>query len=187
MWRARSVEVSATTASPVRSGRTGPGKTWKTKALRTVLALGAGLIDNLGRIPGDSSDKSPGIRPPLKESYRNDQSYHHFRTACGGSRENHPVAACADRPRALAGGAAASRALVAPSPPERLRWAWHLHRCVPLPVRPFFFIARSHTGRFFALLDGVLTPSSPPPGAHHFPRGEKTCRHAHSYKARPRS
>lgn len=25
------------------------GKTWKTKALRTVLALGAGLIDNLGR------------------------------------------------------------------------------------------------------------------------------------------
>lgn len=38
-----------TTASPVRSGRTGPGKTWKTKALRTVLALGAGLIDNLGR------------------------------------------------------------------------------------------------------------------------------------------
>lgn len=38
-----------TTASPVRSGRTGPGKTWETKALRTVLALGAGLIDNLGR------------------------------------------------------------------------------------------------------------------------------------------
>lgn len=36
-------------ASPVRSGRTGPGKTWETKALRTVLALGAGLIDNLGR------------------------------------------------------------------------------------------------------------------------------------------
>ena len=52
MWRARSVEVSATTASPVRSGRTGPGKTWKTKALRTVLALGAGLIDNLGRDSG---------------------------------------------------------------------------------------------------------------------------------------
>lgn len=38
-----------TTASPVRSGRTGPGKTWETKALRTVLALGAELIDNLGR------------------------------------------------------------------------------------------------------------------------------------------
>lgn len=38
-----------TTASPVRSGRTGPEKTWETKALRTVLALGAGLIDNLGR------------------------------------------------------------------------------------------------------------------------------------------
>ena len=97
----------------------------------------------------------------MKESYRNDQSYHRFRPACGGSRKNHPVAACADCSRALAGGAAASRALVAPSPPERLRWAWHLHRCVPLPVRPFFFIARPHTGRFFALLDGVLTPSSP--------------------------
>ena len=52
MWRARSIEVSATTASPVRSGRTGPGKTWETKALRTVLALGAGLIDNLGRDSG---------------------------------------------------------------------------------------------------------------------------------------
>ena len=115
----------------------------------------------MGGIPSDSSDKSPGIRPPLKESYRNDQSYHRFRTACGGSRETNPVAARADRPRAPAGGVAASRALVAPSPPERLRWAGHLHRCVPLPVRPFFFIARPHTGRFFALLDGVLTPSSP--------------------------
>ena len=56
---------------------------------------------------------------------------------------------------------------------ELSRQARHLHRCVPLPVRPFFFIARPHTGHFFALLDGVLTPSSPPPGVHHFPRGEK--------------
>lgn len=73
---------------------------------------------------------------------------------------------------------------------ELSRQARHLHRCVPLPVRPFFFIARPHAGHFFALLDGVLTPSSPPPGAHHFPRGggeKKTCRRAHSYKARPRS
>ena len=31
MWRARSVEVSATTASPVRSGRTGPEKHGKRK------------------------------------------------------------------------------------------------------------------------------------------------------------
>ena len=40
-----------------------------------------------------------------------------------GAMKTHPVAACADRPRAPAGGAAASRALVAPSSPERLRWA----------------------------------------------------------------
>ena len=126
----------------------------------------------MGGIPSDSSDKSPGIRPPLKESYRNDQSYHRFRTACGGSRETNPVAARADRPRAPAGGVAASRALVAPSPPERLRWARHLHRCVPLPARPFFFIARPHTGRFFALLDGVLTPSSPTGSASFSTRGK---------------
>lgn len=56
---------------------------------------------------------------------------------------------------------------------ELSRQVRHLHRCVPLPVRPFFFIACPHTGHFFALLDGFLTPSSPPPGAHHFPRGEK--------------
>lgn len=56
---------------------------------------------------------------------------------------------------------------------ELSRQARHFHRCVPLPVRPFFFIARPHAGHFFALLDGVLTPSSPPPGAHLFPRGEK--------------
>lgn len=45
----RCARMCNTTASPVRSGRTGPGKTWKTKALRTVLTLGARLIDNLGR------------------------------------------------------------------------------------------------------------------------------------------
>ena len=53
---------------------------------------------------------------------------------------------------------------------ELNRQAGHFHRWTPLPVRPFFFIARPHTGHLFALLDGVLTPSSPPPGAHHFPR-----------------
>ena len=57
----------------------------------------------------------------------------------------------------------------------------------PLPVRPFFFIARPHTGRFFALLDGVLTPSSPHRERIIFHAGKKTCRHAYSYKARPRS
>lgn len=53
---------------------------------------------------------------------------------------------------------------------ELNRQAGHFHRWTPLPVRPFFFIARPRTGHLFALLDGVLTPSSPPPGAHHFPR-----------------
>lgn len=53
---------------------------------------------------------------------------------------------------------------------ELNRQAGHFHRWTPLPVRPFFFIARPHTGHLFALLDGVLTPSSPPPGTHHFPR-----------------
>ena len=45
---------------------------------------------------------------------------------------------------------------------ELNRQAGHFHRWTPLPVRPFFFIARPHTGHLFALLDGVLTPSSPP-------------------------
>ena len=56
---------------------------------------------------------------------------HRFRPACGGSHESHPVAACTDRPRAPAGSAAASRALVAPSPPERLRWAGLWRRWPP--------------------------------------------------------
>lgn len=70
---------------------------------------------------------------------------------------------------------------------ELSRQVRHLHRCVPLPVRPFFFIARPHTGHFS--LCWMAFSHHP---AHHreriiFHAGKKTCRHAYSYKARPRS
>ncbi|OZG58107.1 hypothetical protein BTIS_0955 [Bifidobacterium tissieri] len=64
----------------------------------------------------------------------------------------------------------------------------HFHRWVPFAVLPFFFIARPQIGHFFALLDFVLTTSSPPPDPWHkpaiFPPSKITSRHAYCHKAR---